>query len=94
MLDSVSNRTYLVFWENVSPEVTRVLLNRKLFGHRVGDKYYPGATEKYGCKRLGKGCIEVPLVNFKPVLEIFTSLNVQFKIREVVDFGEKTLLKA
>jgi hypothetical protein len=24
-----------VFWENVSPEATRVLLNKKLFGHKI-----------------------------------------------------------
>lgn len=94
MLDSEQTRTYLVFWENVSPEVTRVILNKRLFGYNSNGQFRPGAAEKYGCKRLGKGCISVPYVNLRPVLEIFTSLNVQFKIREVVDFGEKTLAEA
>lgn len=97
MLSPEQNRTYLVFWEGVSPEVTRVLLNRRLFGYRAGTKTCEGAVQRFGCERLGKGCISVPSQNLKQILEIFNSLNIQFKLREVVDFGEKsekTLIEA
>ena len=87
-------KTYLVFWENVSPEATRVLLNKRLFGYNAYGKQYLGAVQKFGCQRLGKGCISVPLANLKSIAEIFIALDVQFKIREVVDFGEKTFIEA
>lgn len=93
-LISNTDRTYLFFWENVSPEVTRVILNKKLFGYKANGKIYSGIVQKFGCVRLGKGCISVPVSNLKSVLEIFKGLNVQVHVREVVDFGEKTLLEA
>lgn len=86
-----NNRKYLIFWENVSPEATRVLLNKRLFGYKSYNKIYLGAAQKYDCKRLGKGCISVPVQHLEPVVDIFVSLNVQFTIREVADFGEKVL---
>lgn len=94
MTDIEQSRSYLIFWENVSPEVTRVLLNKKLFGYKAGLKFYPGVAQKFGCVRLGKGCISVPIVNLKSIVAIFTGLNVQYKLREVVDFGEKTFIEA
>jgi hypothetical protein len=81
----------LIFWENVSPEATRALLNKKLFGYRANDKNYVGAVQKFGGQKLGKGCISVPAWNLKPIAEIFSSLNVQFKVMEVMELGEKTL---
>jgi hypothetical protein len=93
-LSSSLQKTYQVFWENVSPEATRVLLNKRLFGYTANSKFYIGAVQKYGCQRLGKGCISVPAWNLKPIIDIFDALNVQFKVREVVDFGEKTFIEA
>jgi len=82
-------KSYLIFWENVSPEATRVLLNKRLFGYTANGKYYPGAVQRFSCQRLGKGCISVPIVNLREVVAIFVSLDVNFKVREVMDFGEK-----
>jgi hypothetical protein len=84
-----NNNTYLIFWENISPEATRVLLNKKLFGYRANGKDYPGAVQRFSCQRLGKGCISVPAVNLLQVLTVFKSLDVRVKIREVMDFGER-----
>lgn|GEM_PF-3811843 len=84
-----NNNTYLIFWENVSPEATRVLLNKKLFGYKANGKDYPGAVHRFSCQRLGKGCISVPAVNLLQVLHIFKDLDVRVKIREVMDFGER-----
>jgi hypothetical protein len=83
------NKTYLIFWENVSPEATRVLLSKKLFGYTANGKDYPGAVQRFSCQKLGKGCISVPSVNLLQVLRIFSDLNVRFKVREVMDFGER-----
>ena len=88
------NKKYLVFWENVSPEATRVLLNKKLFGYNRNGRFVPGATQKLDCQRLGKGCISVSATSLVSIVEIFRSLNVQFKVREVVDFGEKVFEEA
>ena len=88
------NKKYLVFWENVSPEATRVLLNKKLFGYNRNGKFYPGAVQKLDCQRLGKGCISVPATSLVSIGEVFRSLNIPFKIREVVDFGEKVFEEA
>ncbi len=87
-------KIYFIFWENVSPEATRVLLNKRLFGYTANGKLYSGAVQKFNCKRLGKGCISVPFENLKSVAEIFITLDVQFKVREVVDFGEKIFEEA
>ena len=80
---------YLILWENVHQEVTRVLLNKRLFGYTNSNGFHPGAMQKFGCQRLSKGCISVPAENLKQVFEIFVTLNVPIKVREVVDFGEK-----
>jgi hypothetical protein len=87
-------KIYFIFWENVSPEATRVLLNKRLFGYTANNKLYPGAAQKFNCKRLGKGCISVPHTNLKSIAEIFITLDVEFKVREVVDFGEKSFIEA
>jgi hypothetical protein len=87
-------KIYFIFWENVSPEATRVLLNKRLFGYTANGKQYLGAVQKLGCRRLGKGCISIPFENLRQIVEIFDSLNVSFKVREVVDFGEKTIIEA
>lgn len=90
MLQGESNRNYLVFWENVSPEATRVLLNKKLFGHKIRDKFYPGVAQQYDLQRMGKGCIAVQFASLKPVLEVFNSLNVPFKVMRADNIGEVT----
>ena len=89
MLEKDQTIKYLVLWENVSPEVTRVLLNKRLFGYNNNGKFYPGAVQKFGCQRLSKGCISVPAENLKPILEIFVALNIPVNVREVIDLGEK-----
>ena len=83
-----TQRKYLIFWENVSPEATRVLLNKKLFGYKIYNKFYPGAAQKFGIQRLGKGCIAVPAPVLNSVVDIFRSLNVSFKVMKVVGLGE------
>ena len=94
MLPTDQQKSYLIFWENVSPEATRVLLNKRLFGYTGNNKSYPGAVQKYNCKRLGKGCISVPIANLRQVIEIFNSLDINFRVREVMDFGEKSFIEA
>ena len=89
MLIGRESRNYLVFWENVSPEATRVLLNKRLFGYNANGKFRQGAVQKFGCQRMGKGCISIPAGSMNFVLEIFKVLDVPIKMREVVDFGEK-----
>lgn len=93
MLIGRENHTYLLFWENVSPEATRVLLNKRLFGYHANGKFRQGAVQKFNCQRMGKGCISVPSENLNFVLEIFKVLDVPIKMREVVDFGEKTFIE-
>jgi hypothetical protein len=90
VLQGENQRNYLVFWENVSPEATRVLLNKKLFGHKIRDKFYPGVAQQYELQRLGKGCIAVSFVSLKPVLEVFNLLNVPYKVMRADNIGEIT----
>src|SRR3989338_4870853 len=48
-------------WENIKPNSVRVLFNKQIFGYVQKDKFYEGLLQKYQGKRLGKGCIVVPL---------------------------------
>ena len=80
------HNTFFV-WENISPNSLRVLFNKQLFGYSQRDKFYNGLLQKYGGKRLGKGCIIVPLEHSIVFLKLFRKHKISVKIKKVLDYS-------
>jgi len=79
------HKTFLI-WENVKPNSKRVLFNKQLFGHKQQGKIYQGLLQKYEGKRLGKGCINIPLEHFNVFHSLFKKYKISVKIKKVLEY--------
>lgn len=79
------HKTFFI-WENVKPNAKRVLLNKQLFGHTQGKKFYDGLIQKFNGERLGKGCILVPLEHATVFMKLFRKHKVSVKIKKVLEY--------
>ncbi len=79
---------HIVFfiWENVKPNLKRVLFNKQLFGFKAGNKFYPGLLQKYGGERIGKGCVAVPLDHYSIFHSLFKKYRIAVRIRKVLEY--------
>ncbi|MAH47999.1 hypothetical protein CMI37_19410 [Candidatus Pacearchaeota archaeon] len=73
-------------WENIKPNSKRVLLNKQLFGYKQKQNSYDGLLQKYEGKRLGKGCIIVPLEYSKIFHNFFKKYKATVKIKKVLEY--------
>jgi len=73
-------------WENIKPNSKRVLFNKQLLGYKQKNKFYDGLIQKYNGKRLGKGCIVVPLEHSNIFLKLFRKYKITVKIKQVLDY--------
>lgn len=80
-----THRTFFI-WENIKPNTRRVAVNKKLFGHRQGKRFYNGVLQEYGGRRVGKGCIDVPLENANIFQQLFRKYKVSVQIRKVLEY--------
>jgi predicted nucleotidyltransferase len=71
-------------WENIKPNAKRVLFNKQLFGYAQHGKFYSGLLEKFEGKRLGKGCIIVPLEHANKIHNHFKKYKITVKIKKGV----------
>ncbi|MBI5073236.1 nucleotidyltransferase domain-containing protein [Candidatus Woesearchaeota archaeon] len=80
--------THVVFfiWENITPNSTRVLFNKQLFGYTQHEKHYSGLLEKYNGERMGKGCIIVPLEHSVVIHTHFKKYKIAVKIKKVLEY--------
>lgn len=84
----VKEGTHNVFfiWENIKPNSKRVLFNKQMCGYIQNKKFYKGLLQKYNGKRLGKGCIIVPLESSNFFLRLFRKYNITVKIKKIIDY--------
>jgi len=77
----------IIYWDNVRPESKRVMLSKKLYGYKTGNKEYEGTIKKSksGLK-LGTNCIIVPLEESELFLNIFKKLGVKFRTLYITKF--------
>ncbi|HLD49100.1 MAG TPA: nucleotidyltransferase domain-containing protein [archaeon] len=61
----------------------RVNLYRKLFGYKLGKKYYEGIVIKSNGLRHGRGSFSVPIEHYKEIREVFREMKVTPKITEI-----------
>ena len=80
-----THRTFFI-WENIKPNARRVSFNKKLFGHRQGNKFYSGMLQAYNGERVGKGCIAVPLENAVSFQQLFRTYKISVRIRKVLEY--------
>lgn len=73
-------------WENVKPNLKRVLFNKQLFGFKASNKFYLGLLQKYGGERIGKGCIAVPLDHYFIFHSLFKKYRIAVRIRKVLEY--------
>jgi hypothetical protein len=64
-----------------------------LFGRTVGERKYGGIVEKHGGKRLGRGCLLIPMENSEPILSLLNSYNLKYELTEVYALTPQKLLK-
>ncbi len=79
------HQTFFI-WENIKPNSRRVLFNKRLFGFKGKEKFYPGLLQKYGGERMGKGCILVSLEQANIFLKFFRQNKVTVKIKKVISY--------
>lgn len=79
------HQTFFI-WENIKPNSKRVLFNKQLIGYKQNKKFYPGFLQKYEGKRLGKGCIVVPLEHAKVFQNLFKKYKATVKIKKVLEY--------
>lgn len=77
----------LFFFENISPNSKRVMINKRMFGYMHSGKRYEGMVEKYRGERLGKGGIMVPTEHANEFIKAFRKLKVNFKIKKIIDYS-------
>ncbi len=80
-----THRAFFI-WENIKPNARRVSVNKKLFGHRQGGKFYNGLLQELNGERVGKGCIAVPLENATSFQQLFRKCKVSVKMRKVLEY--------
>jgi len=54
----------------------------KLFGRVVGKRKYVGVVEKFGGKRVGRGCFLIPKGSSEVVLSLLEEYNLRFELME------------
>lgn len=74
-------------WENIKPNSKRVLFNKQMCGYIQNKKFYNGLLQKYNGKRLGKGCIIVPLESSNFFLRLFRRYKITVKIKKIIDYS-------
>lgn len=85
MPEKVKHKVLFV-WENVKPESSRVMLNKKIFGYTHGGKFYKGILELYGGVKLGKGSIMVPIEYSKKFKDVLKKYGANAKIKKVMEY--------
>lgn len=71
----------IIFWDEVGRN--RGAFLNKLYGFKVGDKYYEGILKKYNGKKLGKSCIMLPIQYKKDMFKLLEKYEVKAKTIEV-----------
>lgn len=85
-IDVEGKHQTLFAWENIKPNAKRVLVNKQLFGHIAKGRWYDGLLQKYGGKRLGKGCILIPLEHSAVFHKLFKKNSIQVKIKKIIEY--------
>lgn len=78
------HKTYFI-WENIKPNSKRVLFSKQMFGYSQKGKQYPGLLNKFNGKRLGKGCISIPLEHAKTIHQLFKKHKITVKIKNLLE---------
>jgi len=73
----------LVSFENIRPDKKRVVLFRKMFGFKVGNKKYDGLVKKTNAVRVGKGSILVPIEHFDKVRDYMKEKKIAVKVYDL-----------
>ncbi|MFA4886587.1 MAG: nucleotidyltransferase domain-containing protein [Candidatus Nanoarchaeia archaeon] len=76
----------LLSFENIRPESKRVSLNKKLYGYNFKEKHYLGLLEKYNGAKLNKGTILIPLEHKNLFLNLFRTLKITVKIKNIIEY--------
>jgi len=79
------HKTFFI-WENVTPNNKRVLFNKQLLGYKQKGKFYEGLLQRYSGKRMGKGCILVPLEHANQFHNLFKKYRITVKIKKVLEY--------
>ncbi len=77
------HQTFFI-WENIKPNSRRALFNKRLFGFKGSERFYPGLLQKHEGERMGKGCILVSLEQANIFLKFFRQSKVTVKIKKVI----------
>jgi len=77
------NQYVLFSFENIKPEKKRILIFRKLFGFKIGKKYYPGLSEKINAVKTGKGSLLVPIEHANELKNYFQGKKVTVKVYDL-----------
>ncbi|MFH1711584.1 MAG: nucleotidyltransferase domain-containing protein [Nanoarchaeota archaeon] len=73
----------LVSFENIKPDKKRVVLFRKMFGFKVGNKKYDGLVKKTNAVRVGKGSILVPIEHFDKIRDYMKEKKIAVKVYDL-----------
>lgn len=77
-------RHYMLFsYSDIKDAKRRVNLHRKLFGYKIGKRYYDGIVLKSNGIRHGSGSFSVPIEKYKEVRNIFKEMKITPKIMEI-----------
>ena len=77
------NQYVLFSFENIKPDKKRVLIYRKLFGFKQGNKKYSGLVEKIKAVKVGKGSILVPIEHVNEFKSYLQKMKVSFKLYDL-----------
>jgi predicted nucleotidyltransferase len=77
----------LFSFENIKPESKRVLLSKRLFGYKKGDKNYEGMVTKYNAEKIGKGILVVDIGYTNVFLKLFKDMKISVKIKNIVEYS-------
>lgn len=77
------NQYSIISFENIKPEKKRVSVFRKLFGFKIGKKFYLGELEKAKGKRIGKGTIIIPIEKLNDIKNYLHKMKVSFNIYDI-----------
>lgn len=78
----------IVFWEPLTDNSQRVMLNKKLFGFKHYGREYSGMIEKLGGKKLGANVVIIDIENLKPFLEALRNAKAVVRTIRVFEYEE------
>ena len=76
----------VLYWENIKPDVKRVMLNKRIYGYNHYGKKYLGLLEKNNGVKIGSNVIIINIEELSLFLKVFRKSKIPIKILRIFEY--------